>query len=211
MSGLSPEARDRLAAAVKAAGGQSEIARRLGISRQNLNNVLRSGKGIGASRLAAIAAEAGVSVDYILSGDEPTAEVDIVNLPIVEIEASAGAGRAGAIRPAVVDHMPFPAAYARTLGQVGALRLVTARGDSQEPDIRDGDLIMYEEGTPYRAEGMYVIVLDGDLMVKRLQRGAAGFRILSINPAYGPIEIPAPEVDARLTVLGRVVWSGKQW
>jgi len=211
--GLSDEARERLATAVKKAGGQAEIARRLGISRQNLNNVLRTGQGIGAARLAAIAAEVGVSVDFLLTGGQSASDLRdaIVNIPIVEVEASAGYGRSAGAEPAVVDELPFPASYARTLGSLSSLEIVIARGKSMLPDISDGDLVMYDKSQRYRAEAMYVIVFDGELMVKRLQRSAIGILILSKNPDYGPIDVPAAEVDERLRVLGRVVWSGKQW
>jgi phage repressor protein C with HTH and peptisase S24 domain len=211
--GLAPGARDRLAEAVKRAGGQSAVARRLGISRQNLNNVLRTGQGVGAVRLAAIASEVGVSVDYVLNGPEPEGErvSEVVRIPIVEVEAAAGFGRRASEEPATVDSLTMPLSVARSLGVVEKLRTVIVRGDSQQPELNDGDLVMYDASQPYRAPGMYVLVLDGELVVKRLQRTKDGVAVLSSNPAFPPIDVSADEADDRVRVLGKVVWSGRKW
>jgi phage repressor protein C with HTH and peptisase S24 domain len=210
---LSPEARARLENAVREAGGQSAVARTLEISRQGLNGVLRGSKGVSDRRLEEIAAAAGVTVDFILNGPPPSGDSrgDTVSIPIVEIEASAGPGLSTAMRPSTVDYLPMPEWLARRLGPIDSLEVVTARGDSGAPEISDGDLVMLDKSKPYRGEALYVIVLDGDLAIKRLQREAGGMRVLSRNPAYPPIEIPAGEVDERLRVLGRVVWSGKTY
>ena len=56
-------------------------------------------------------------------------------------------------------------------------------------------------------KGIYVLRLDGTLMVKRLLLGKGGtLSILSDNPAYLAIEDVA---DTEVTVIGRVVWVGR--
>lgn len=212
--GLAPEARERLKAAVASEGGPSAVARRLGWTRQQLHALLNGAGDVRVTTLATLCEELGLTVDYVMTGREAVSvgvDEGVVRIPIVEIEASAGPGLRTAVRPQVVDHLPMPEWLARQLGDVSSLQVVTARGDSGSPEINDGDLVMLDTSKLYRGEALYVIVLDGDLAIKRLQRQAGGMRVLSRNPDYPPMEIPAGEVDDRLRVLGRVVWSGRTY
>lgn len=169
-----------------------------------------------AETLAVLARHFGRSIEWVLTGEETNPAYgqpagEIVRIPIVEVEAAAGFGRQAPPDPTIVDGIVMPVWLARSMGSVEHLKIVVVRGESQEPDLSDGDLVMYDGSQLYRAPGMYVVVLDGDLVVKRLQRTPEGVTILSRHPEYDPIDVPAAEVDERLRVLGKVVWSGKQW
>ena len=76
-----------------------------------------------------------------------------------------------------------------------------------ESTLRDGDEILVDRSAaarPPRA-GIHVVRLDDDsLLVKRLDFGAAGLiALISDNPAYPPITLPADKVH----IVGRVVWK----
>ncbi|RDE05467.1 S24 family peptidase [Sphingomonas aracearum] len=94
------------------------------------------------------------------------------------------------------------------LGQLGVatrrLALVTARGESMLPAIRDGDQVLVDEGdTGVPAAGaVFVLRLDGVVMVKRVQRLGDRLLLSSDNPDYPAI--PARRVE-EVTVLGRAV------
>ena len=78
-------------------------------------------------------------------------------------------------------------------------------GDSMDPLLRDGDEILVDRTPrPFR-EGVHVARLGEALLVKRIQAVPPGrLLLISENPAYGPIEMSASDVD----VVGRVVWKG---
>lgn len=208
---LSAAARDRLAQAITAVGGVAEVARRVGMARQTISDALKGESDIGAGRLERICEAAGVSFAWVVGGAYGEPAGDLIRIPIVEVEAAAGFGRRAAEEPAVVDSLTMPLSVARALGVVEKLRTVIVRGDSQQPELNDGDLVMYDASQPYRAPGMYVLVLDGELVVKRLQRTKDGVAVLSSNPAFPPIDVLAEEADERVRVLGKVVWSGRKW
>lgn len=99
--------------------------------------------------------------------------------------------------------------------------LIKARGDSMEPKICDGDLLLVDGSklTPpstgstslhsRRPAPIYVIEQDGDLRVKYLRRPAPDHLILhSANTALYDPEILSRHDLSHLRILGQVVWWG---
>jgi repressor LexA len=78
--------------------------------------------------------------------------------------------------------------------------LLKVKGDSMVEDgIFDGDLIAVHR-TPVAENGQIVVArLDGELTVKRLQRGKDRIALLPRNPDYAPIVVPA---DADFAIEG---------
>ncbi|QEL55345.1 LexA family protein [Chromobacterium paludis] len=80
--------------------------------------------------------------------------------------------------------------------------MVKVKGDSmQGAGIHDGDLLLVERGREPRNGKVVVAALNGELTVKRLERGPAGIRLLPENPAYQPIAVPE---DASFHIWGVV-------
>src|SRR3546814_15271627 len=76
------------------------------------------------------------------------------------------------------------------------------------PTIADGDEIMVDTGDRRVTSrgGIFVVRVDGALMVKRVARAGLGLSIRSDNPAWPGIE----DATARgAEVHGRVVWLGR--
>ena len=68
--------------------------------------------------------------------------------------------------------------------------LLRVQGDSMiEDGILEGDLVGVHR-TPEARDGQTVVArVDGELTIKRLQRGADAIRLLPRNPAHAPIEV----------------------
>jgi len=88
------------------------------------------------------------------------------------------------------------------------LSLLPARGDSMQPLIHDGDMMLVDESDrrPGTRGHIYVIRLDGALVVKRVSVKAEEATIVSDNPDYPAI---APRPANELQVAGRVVWLSR--
>lgn len=131
-------------------------------------------------------------------------------IPKLPIEASAGAG-ALTDDELITGQMGFSDKWLKKLGCAPSqLSLIRVLGDSMVPTLIDGDDIMVDRSAAFRPvqDGIYVIRMDDTLLVKRLAKGPGGrLSILSDNPAY-----PGwPDVDgAAVTVIGRVVWTGRR-
>ena len=96
---------------------------------------------------------------------------------------------------------------------VKSLAVIAVRGDSMEPKLSDGDLILVDQAQKRIADGIsYVIRLGNDLLVKYVQRiSADAILLLSENPRYQPREIDVREGDNAVNIVGRVVASMHEW
>lgn len=86
-----------------------------------------------------------------------------------------------------------------------------AHGDSMEPLIFDGDMILWEENRD-PAPGLcriidgqiYVIGVEHGLRVKKLARIKDGIKVISVNPSYPPEDYKGEDAD-NMRIYGRVV------
>lgn len=138
-----------------------------------------------------------------LRGARPPAP-DWLDIPRIDIAASAGGGALGGIEQEV-GTFRFSSQWLREQGFVAAmLSAIRVAGDSMEPLLRDGDEILVDRTPRPLRDGIHVVRVDGTLLVKRVQTGHPGQIVLeSENPAYRPIVLPPGEIE----VLGRVVWK----
>ncbi|MDO7843353.1 S24 family peptidase [Sphingomonas immobilis] len=147
-------------------------------------------------------------VEESVLGGPPSSAPARIAVRRLDIHASAGPG-ALADDDLRTGSAHFDAGLLARLGvQPGAAAEIRASGESMAPLIQDGDLMLVDErdrrvGT---ASGVYVLRLDGALMVKRLSRDGPLIRIQSDNPAAPPI---APRDLREMEVIGRVVWLSR--
>lgn len=135
-----------------------------------------------------------------------------VHIPRYEVAASAGGGSM-IHSEQIVDHLSFKADWVHNaLGvPVTDLALINVTGDSMEPTLSEGDLILIDMS--YRGvkdNAVYVLQLNGSLLVKRIQHKLDGSVVVkSDNAIYEPERIESEAVDS-LNVIGRVVWCGRR-
>jgi phage repressor protein C with HTH and peptisase S24 domain len=89
------------------------------------------------------------------------------------------------------------------------LYVLNVVGQSMEPLLRAGDLVFVDRSCRQRrTDGVYVLRLDGCLLVKSLQWLPGGkVRVQSENPAFENYTVGAQDLE----VLGRVVWAGRRF
>lgn len=136
---------------------------------------------------------------------------EFTTIPAYHVEASAGHGSMIG-NEELAEPMAFRSDWLHREGLDPAkLAVIRAKGDSMEPTINDGDvmLIRLKNGEPPR-DGLHVLRLDGGLFVKRLQFDLGGVRVISDNPLYQSRDLSRAEL-AELDLVGRVVWAGKRF
>lgn len=135
---------------------------------------------------------------------------DFILVPRYDVNASAGPG-AALYSEQIVDHLAFKRKWIKDMGlQEGSLALVTAKGDSMEPTIRDGSLLLVDmrEGFP-KSDGVYILRFNSDLVAKRIQILVGGdIKIKSDNPRYEEQHLTHHQAEISLKVVGKVVWGG---
>lgn len=86
------------------------------------------------------------------------------------------------------------------------LKLFKASGDSMDPTIEDGNILLVDTSrVDYHNGGIYVLTLNNDWFVKRLRLRMTGeLDIISDNDKY-PIETLKPDTETEVKVIGRVI------
>ena len=135
-----------------------------------------------------------------------------VAVPLLDIGASAGPGALAGDEQARA-HVAFDPAWLRSVASGGpdGLSIIRVDGDSMVPSLAHGDEILVDrcDGRQRLRDGIYVLRLDGALMVKRLAFNPVNksVTISSDNDAY-----PSwPNCDpAKVELVGRAVWVGRR-
>ena len=140
-----------------------------------------------------------------------------IRIPVLDLNPHAGVGAEPDDHPAVRDYLEVMESWVRHTLHVRpeALRVLPARGDSMAPTIHDGDLLFVDTSvTHFDEEGIFIIVWNGALLVKRLVADFSNrhIEIRSDNAtAYPPKSVTPARMD-ELSIRGKVRawWSLKR-
>jgi phage repressor protein C with HTH and peptisase S24 domain len=157
------------------------------------------------------------NIDEALLGGESTAGASAeaaraVNVPLLDVGASAGAG-AAVEGERTRAHVAFDPAWLRKVASGGpdGLSIIRVEGDSMLPTLADGDEILVDrcDGRQRLRDGIYVLRLEGALMVKRLAFNPVNrtVTISSDNAAYPSWADCDP---AKVELVGRAIWVGRR-
>ncbi|MDT8422090.1 MAG: helix-turn-helix transcriptional regulator [Desulfuromonadales bacterium] len=192
----------------------------VGIPAATFSRIWNDGGQLRSDLLISISEKCGVSIDWLLTGEGPmrrdeqpvaaTAGLDqdeFALVPRYAVEVSAGGGSVLEDDGKPFELLAFRRAWLKKLGLiVERLALVTARGDSMEPTLADGDVLLIDIHQVNIVDGaIHVLRNNGGLLIKRLQLGLGGQVIVrSDNPIYSALETTRDQLD----VVGLVVWRG---
>jgi phage repressor protein C with HTH and peptisase S24 domain len=204
------------------------LARATGVSPSAFRKWLKGEAEPSRDRLVALAGTAGVSVAWLAQGEG--AEPDFGSLEararapdrlrsdqapfhllpkVAEAAAAAGSGQQRAHD--AIEFIGFRHDWLRATfnREPEDIILETAVGDSMEPQIGNGDLLLVDTtDQTVRNFGVYVIAVGAERLVKRVQRRFDGsLTLISDNTRYQPETIP-PDMAAGIRILGRVIWRG---
>jgi len=137
----------------------------------------------------------GISED----GLEEATRKDVMLIPVMEQAFSAGYGQYLPDSEEVKEYISVPNDLKKYGSKFAASRV---RGDSMEPTLFDGDIIICDLNGYDGTEGIYAIIYKGNGFVKRLQRSSEGVRIISDNRHYDPMFESSESEDFR--IIGKV-------
>jgi len=211
---------------------QQELANSIGVSKRGIQDNETRNRVPGGEVINGFV-DLGINANWLLTGEGEMLLSDVpygthqatvlggqpedgkyVALPLYNnIHAAAGHG-------AVVDHerpddaLMFQASWIRS--ELGArpddLCLIRVSGDSMEPTLRAGDVILVNRQAckPDR-EGIYILRVGEMLLVKRLQALPGGqVKVTSDNTAFDAWTINLADQGSDVIIVGRVVWSGRR-
>jgi phage repressor protein C with HTH and peptisase S24 domain len=199
-----------------------QLATRAGVNRSFVYDILRRRSvSPAADKLAKVAEVLKVDTGWLLTGEGHVAgetpwggeEAGFVAIRSVKAVASMGGGRA--VEDQIEHGEPYHFRRAWVCEVLNAapddLRVIRVEGDSMEPTLLDGDIILIDlmrrAPTP---PGLFVLFDGIGVVAKRLEHipnsDPPTLRILSDNARYGTYERTAEEVN----IVGRVRWLGRE-
>ncbi len=220
---------DRIKAAATRVGGLDQLAGMLeGVGRRTLSDYVSGKSEPRISTVIDIAKVTKTDLNALLldptsgSGTFLTAAMEMtsphhIQIPRYDVRASAGAG-ALVVSENIDEYFAVGRDWLRrnlpTWAPSNAVvGILEGMGDSMEPTIRDGDLIMVVQDVDWRVVergGIFVFSLDVDrLLLKRLQVLNNGdLKIISDNKAYEPDLVLFDDIPDRIRVHGQVFFAG---
>ncbi len=192
---------------------QSELAEKTGINFSTISSYVSGRFEPKRTPLMKLAKALDVSPTWLAGFDVPmdaetpyyNAETGILTIPFITQKISAGLGE---------EELPEDCLEVRSIDILASMakgiskKILTAaevKGDSMiEANIYPGDIVIFARGR-IEGDGIYVLALGGDILVKRLQFDALSneLEIISMNKNYKPRTVAA-DADG-LRILGKVV------
>ena len=199
--------------------GKSDIAKQLGTYNHVVNSILKGERNITIEQLNKLVELHGINANYMFGSspqmlDRAKLVTDAVpnrqNIVLVRQRAMAGYATA-AQDPEYQEQLPrfsMP-------GMEGNLVAFEISGDSMQPTITNGDIVICERvepGEPLRETNVYIVVTD-TVVAKRIhqikQNGdVTQLELISDNPVYRPYKVDVPEVQQILRVKTRLTNYG---
>lgn len=134
----------------------------------------------------------------------------LVFVPRYEVRASAGPGN-HVYDEEVARTFAFRRDWLKRRGlKEECLAIVSVQGDSMSGRLEDGDLVLLDiSDVEVRSGKAYVVRIDGELVVKYLQRLPGDrLQLSSANQNYPPFTVDASN---SVEIVGRVVCSSHEW
>ena len=198
---------------------QFKFGQQLGLATMVVSRIESNETGLKAPILAKLD-ELGVNISWLLTGKgnifkkDPAKDTSIeesnepksYSVPIVDVQASAGAG-------VINEHelMISTTEIGLEFKNYWGLDTVIIRihGDSMEPTISKNSWILVKKVEALKSEGIFIFIQDNELRCKRIQKKGSGEIIVkSDNPLYETEIYPKGSTQlGELTLIGEVVGS----
>lgn len=149
-------------------------------------------------------ADAGISINWLLTGEgemftdtkeEPVRHpiktivesIEGLLIPYLDQPVSAGFGQELLNKEDNDRYICIP-----DTGGKKNLKALTVKGDSMEPTLKNGDIVVCDTGG-WDGDGVYVIKTHEFAFVKRVVLQTEGYQVISDNKMYPPYQVPVSE------------------
>lgn len=193
----------------------SELSELMGEGRSTIS-AWRTRGTIPYQQIAELSRKYDLNVYWALYGEEPmhkselSLDRDYTSVAKYDLKVSAGTGYE-ILNSQVVDYFKYKTSWLKSKGiQADKALLVEVSGDSMEPKLQDGDLVLIDMSKREIINGKaYVVRVDNQLVVKYVHLLPGDkCQLISENSIYPPINIDSFD---QIEVLGRVYNSNHDW
>lgn len=183
----------------------ADLVKQTGINKGALSCYLKGKYAPKQNNIYLLAKALNVSEPWLMGADVPMERISpsekshSVRIPVL--------GRVAAGIPLnaieeIIDYEEIPEHLARD-GEYFSLRI---KGDSMEPKISDGDVVICRKQEDADDGDIVIALLNGnDGCCKRLRKYMDGIALISLNPAYDPMYFSNAEINSLpVKILGKV-------
>ncbi len=196
---------------------QSQLARELDVGRAAVSLVKRKDS-VPARWVLDLSAKYGLNPLWLEQGrgvpraETPAAEEDASYLEVPKVRARLCAGGGSFETEGQVEgYYSFRSDWLNTRGNPANMVLMEVVGNSMEPEIREGDLVLIDESrSDVLSGGIYAVGVEDTVMVKRVERLPGTLVLRSDNMDYSPIHLSGDELD-NVRVIGKVLWASREY
>lgn len=209
-----------------------EFAKRLGVNLQTLYRYERGERKPDIDFVQLVSSEMGVSIEWFITGTDasqkrevsnaqPTdgfvgaktcgCDVNLIMIPRVAARLAAGTGSLETDGD-VLGMYAFRSDWIVRKGNTSQMVLMDVIGDSMQPEIKHGDMVLIDQSkTNILGYGYFAVGIDDAVYVKQLRSKPGKLILHSLNPDYEDIEVDMAADNPRdVRIIGRVLWVGRE-
>lgn len=199
----------------------SELSRILGLSSQAVSKARQAGN-VPAAWIPKVSERFGVSTDWLFFGEGPIKRLesaptneddsDLIKIPMVNAVLSAGSGSLETDGDSERSYA-FRRDFIARKGSAKNMVLMRVSGDSMEPEIMDGDVVLLDQSKRTVVPGrIFAVGFEEAIYLKRIDLLPGQAILKSINPAYPPVALDLRGQNGdKLRLIGQVLWVGREY
>lgn len=199
---------------------QSQLARELDVGRAAVSLAKRKDS-VPARWILDLSAKYGLSPLWLEQGKGlPRPEAAIAaaeeefgayfEVPKVRARLCAGGG-SFETEGQVEGYYSFRSDWLNMRGNPANMVLMEVIGNSMEPEIKEGDMVLIDESrTDVLSGGIYAVGVEDTVMVKRVERLPGTLVLRSDNTDYSPIHLSGDELN-NVRVIGKILWASREY
>jgi phage repressor protein C with HTH and peptisase S24 domain len=194
----------------------SALARRSGVDQGNLSNIASGKLNVGIINTTKILQAFNAVVLFPDQVDDfvskRATDPETVFIPRVKAKPRAGTGGLETDGDFVGRYAFHRSFIKRKQGTEDSMKIFEVAGDSMEPTLREGDLVMINENSvDIKTGSIYLVTISDELMIKRIENRGEMLKLISDNQRYEPILVDMKAEDIYIKLHGRMVWSCREY
>ncbi|GAB7021579.1 LexA family transcriptional regulator [Salidesulfovibrio brasiliensis] len=191
---------------------QSDLARALDVGRAAVSLAKKKDQ-VPPRWVLTLSVRYDVDSRWLETGEgDPSGDDGVVfeHIPKVRARLSAGGG-SFETESQVEGYYSFRADWLHSRGNPKNMVLMEVVGNSMEPELKEGDLVLIDQAkSDILAGGIYAVGVEDTVMVKRVERLPGTLVLHSDNTDYSPVKLAGDELD-NVRVIGRVLWVAREY
>ena len=182
---------------------QADLVEKTGISKGALSSYISGRYSPKQNNIYLISKALSVNEAWLMGADVPMERIEIKGTKEIPVLGRVAAGIPINAITEIIDTEEISEDLAKT-GGFFALKI---KGDSMEPRIVDGDVVIVKQQEDAENGDTVIALVNGDDAVcKRLRKYRDGLELISNNPAYAPMFFDKETIETKpVRIIGKVV------